>query len=291
MAGQKTVATTNSSTRHVFETMRIISRSDTPLGLNEIAESLDLPASTAHRALMTLEECGFATRVRQSARFEPGATLHHLIRSMVAQFPIRAASAGALSEISRQFDVTTSLNWRLGWSSMRLASFETAHESFQLRRIGELRPLHDGIGPSAILLALPETERNRYLAWIRDTVSGAGFNADRFETFSRQMADQGYLELPPSDNLGSYWILGFYWISMPVHRYDGEVSGSVSAGFSMNQRTGAGLTADIERVRDAFAGLQRDLDTDPESTRTCFDDLEPDAFGADSSPSRWKSGS
>ena len=281
---RKPAGATNSSTRHVFETMRTISRSDTPIGLNEIATELDVPASTAHRALMTLEESGFVRRMRQSARFEPGSTLHHLIRSMVAQFPVRAAAAGPLNEISRELGVTTSLNWRLGWSSIRLASFEGMQESFQLRRIGEMRPLHDGIGPSAILLAFPKTERERYL---REYVDGGklrstGLDLERFETFERQMASEGYLQLPPSHEFG------LYWISVPTRRFDGAVGGSFSVGFSMNQRTGAELAADIERVREALARLQDALDSDPPSTKTYFDALDPDAFGVTTSPSLFR---
>ncbi len=271
----------NSSTRHVFEAMREIARSDAPLGLNEIAAGLDLPPSTAHRALMTLEESGFAARVRHSARFEPGASLHHLIRSMVAQFPIRSAAADALAGLSNELDVTTSLNWRLGWSSIRLSSFEGRQESFQLRRIGELRPLHDGIGPSAILLSLPLEERERYFAMLASSPSNpaSSINESRIENFSRQMAAQGYLELPPSNKLG------FFWTSSPIHRADGSVGGSISIGYSMQQRTGAGLAAEVERALQVLKQLQGELDASPSSTQTHFDGLDPGEFGVMSSPS------
>ena len=283
---RKPAGATNSSTRHVFETMRTISRSDTPIGLNEIATELDVPASTAHRALMTLEESGFVRRMRQSARFEPGSTLLHLIRSMVAQFPVRAAAAGALNEISGELGVTTSLNWRLGWSSIRLASFEGMQESFQLRRIGEMRPLHDGIGPSAILLALPKTERERYL---REYVDGGklrgatGLDLERFETFERQMAELRAISSfrPPTSSASTGY-------RFRTRRFDGAVGGSFSVGFSMNQRTGAELAADIERVREALARLQDALDSDPPSTKTYFDALDPDAFGVTTSPSLFR---
>ena len=281
MSKARVPTATNSSTRHVFEAMRTMARSDVPLGLNEIANELDLPASTAHRALMTLEESGYVRRVRQSARFEPGATLHHLIRSMVAQFPVRAATAGPLSKLSSELDVTTSLNWRLGWSSIRLASFEGIQESFQLRRIGELRPLHDGIGPAAILLALSQSEREQFRQ-SGFASPGSAITSERIETFARQLENQGFLELPPSDKLG------LYWISMPVRRYDVHVGGSSSVGFSMHQRTGAGLATDIDRVRTSMANLQSTLDEDPTSTTSYFDGLSPDAFGALSSPSRSK---
>ena len=281
MKGKRNPAATNSSTRHVFQALRVMARSDLPLGLIEIASELGLPASTAHRALMTLEESGYVSRVRQSARFEPGAALHHLIRSMVAQFPVRAAAAAPLCALSNRYDVTTSLNWRLGWSSMRLASFEGNQESFQLRRIGELRPLHDGIGPAAILLSLPQSEREQYNR-SEFAARGAVTTSERINTFACQMADQGFLELPPTDKLG------LYWISLPVRRFDGKSGGSISVGFSMNQRTGADLAADIGRIRTSIAQLQSSLDESPASTRCWFDHLSPDQFGALSSPSRSK---
>ena len=286
MTDRRPVGSTNSSTRHVFEAMRVIARSDVPLGLNEIAASLDLPASTSHRALMTLEESGFVARLRQSARFEPGVALHHLIRSMVRQFEVRAVAAGPLSEISNRFNVTTSLNWRLGWSSIRLATFEGLQESFQLRRIGELRPLHDGIGPSAILLSLESEERDRYFrtSGLVEILGGTSAVAERMAVFSRQLAEQGYLKLSPTDEFG------FCWISVPARRHDGTVGGSFSVGFSMSQRAVGELAADIEQVRRELATLQGALDGDPSCTRTHFDAVDPDDLGTTSSPSRWQVG-
>ena len=271
--------TTNSSTRHVFETLRTIAGSSGPLGLNAIAERLDLPPSTAHRALMTLEECGYVDRVRQAARFEPGATVHHLIRSMVAQFPVRSAAASGLSAMSTDFDVTASLNWRIGWSSIRLASYEGMQESFQSRRIGEIRLLHDGISPSAILFSLPLDEQALYFKQLEHFGDVARFG-DKNDIFASQMAEQGYLELPPIDKLG------FYWISTPLKRFDGAIGGSVTVGFSMNQRTGADLASDIERVRSVIEDLQASLDAEQASTKTPFDSIDPADFQMLSSPFR-----
>ena len=45
----------NSSAVHVFEVLRLVARTDEPLGVSEISRRLGLPASTVYRALITLE--------------------------------------------------------------------------------------------------------------------------------------------------------------------------------------------------------------------------------------------
>lgn len=283
MEKKSTAPVTNSSTRHVLEALRIIARSETPLGLKEIAEELDLPPSTAHRALMTLEESGFSTRTSQSARFFAGDILDHLVHSMVAQFPARKSAAPTMRDISAKFDVSTTLNWRLGWSSIRLASYDGKQDSFQRRRIGEIRPLHDGVGPATILMRLTQEERHRYLAAVEagESDQSETVNKARFTLFQEQMADQGYLELPPKDDYG------FHWISTPLLRPDGFVCGSLSAGLPVLLRDEAKLQSDIAGIRKSMAEFQDFLNTDAALTQSHFVGLGEEEFLSESSPKRW----
>jgi DNA-binding IclR family transcriptional regulator len=268
---------TNSSTRHVLEAMQIIAQSVEPLGLAEVAERLDLPPSTAHRALMTLEESGFAQRIAHVARFTPGDRLHHLIRSMVALFPIRNVACGPFRDLSEELDVTVSLNWRIGWHSLRLYSIEGSHEAYQLRRIGEARPLHDGIGPVAILAALPEQEREAYGRFRHDQAKPF-----KLSGLAQQVADmtaQGYLTLGPAD------ATSLHWISAPLRRPDGSVVASMSVGFGITAGGRRDMEADIETALARMSDFQQLLDSSTEHTRSPYDALAPHEYRTHSSPS------
>lgn len=235
---------TNSSTRHVLEALIIIAQSPRPLGLIEIAERMRLPQSTAHRALMTLEESGFAKRPGRSARLIAGETVHHLIRSMVNLFPARGLLAEQMHDMSLSLDLTVSLNWRVGWHSLRLCSFEGTRESYQIRRVGEARPLHSGVGPTTILAALGPEVIESYLAWWPSSQNAGGAVSDpdraRLAEAARQIAQDGKLFQPPT----SYSSLG--WLSVPLHSAAGAPVGSLSVGQDIQRFDNPSVLAEIE---------------------------------------------
>lgn len=261
---------TNSSTRHVLEALRVIARSEQPLGLTELAEALDLPPSTAHRALMTLEESGFALRVGPSARFSVGINVHHLVRSMVALFPIRQIAQEPMRALSTAMAVTVSLNWRLSWHNMRLLSIEGPHEAFQLRRVGEIRPLHDGIGPATILAALPREEEEEYVAQATRRADLGAISLDRevLAARRREMEERGYLTLPPAADLG------LDWLSAPLRRSDGEAVASLSVGFSDRLAAGPHDEAHDREALEHIRRFQELLDAHPKATMSPFASID-----------------
>ncbi|MXW93631.1 MAG: helix-turn-helix domain-containing protein [Rhodospirillaceae bacterium] len=265
---------TNRSTRHLFAAVRAIAQHRKPVGLADLVAELDLPASTVHRALMTLEACGMVKRGDRGARFVAGDMVHHLIRALVAQFPVRRAAAGFLRDLSGSRNVTVSLNHRLGWRSLRLLSFEGTQEAYQLRRVGEARPLHDGIGPATILAALPDDEAAAYLDRCRRSgnFGGAPIDPRRMARQRRELAGAGYISQRPSD----YSLL--HWAAVPLTAFGGAAIASVSIGFDVERGMEGKLESEIAYCVARIAALQEQLDRDPEATRTPFGTLAPDEF-------------
>ncbi|MBY6163518.1 helix-turn-helix domain-containing protein [Mameliella alba] len=261
---------TNSSTRHVIEAMRLIAQSPHPLGLNEIAESMVLPQSTAHRALMTLEESGFAKRSGRTAKLIAGETIHHLIRSMVGLFPARAILADPMRALCESCDVTVSLNWRIGWHSMRLSAFEGTRESYQIRRIGEARPLHLGIGPRTILAALGPAGIEAYQAWWAQSGPRGDEPAPDMKdlaALARTVSQDGKLRLEPTD----YSALN--WLSYPLRSGTGAVLGSLSVGVVPDRLQDTALAAGIDEEAAAICAT---LVAAGDKAATPFDDIPPD---------------
>ena len=268
-------AITNSSTRHVIEAMMLIAQSPHPLGLSEIADAMDLPQSTAHRALMTLEESGFAKREGHSAKLVAGEVVHHLIRSMIGLFPARALLAGQIRQVSREVDVTVSLNWRVGWHSLRLSSYEGSRESYQLRRVGEARPLHSGIGPKTILAALGPNDINAYLDWWRQAqIPGDIDTPDAAElaAIARAVAQDGKVFRDPSD------YSALVWAGYPLRGGAGAVSGSLSIGMAPAQSKDAAFLAGLDRRVD---GISAGLLAAGEEAASPFDRLPPELIQLD----------
>ena len=62
----------HASAGHVFETLRLVTGAERPLGVAEVARALGLSMSTAHRALMTLQQAGYLRRSGDGPKFEAG---------------------------------------------------------------------------------------------------------------------------------------------------------------------------------------------------------------------------
>ncbi|MBO9499084.1 MAG: helix-turn-helix domain-containing protein [Novosphingobium sp.] len=155
----------NSSAIHVFEVLRLVARTDEPLGVSEIARRVGLPASTVYRALITLEESGYLARHQNMPRYELGQMPQLLNRGLVHRFRLHAASRPHLRVLADGTGETASLTVRLGWYGLRLAGVYGSHDIYHRERLGEVAPLHRDVGGLAILAFLPEAERAGYAAF------------------------------------------------------------------------------------------------------------------------------
>jgi DNA-binding IclR family transcriptional regulator len=152
----------NSSSAHVFTVLRFISGLEEALGVTEIARQLSLPASTVHRALVTLEEAGYIQRFQNVPRFELGTMPHLLNRALVTLFALHAAARDTLQALAQKTGETASIWARLGWYAVRIAGAYGNHDIYHRARLGETRLLHEGSGGLAMLAALHAEERSAY---------------------------------------------------------------------------------------------------------------------------------
>ncbi|MDB5706557.1 MAG: hypothetical protein JWN66_3673 [Sphingomonas bacterium] len=156
----------NSSAIHVFEVLRLVARTEEPLGVSEISRRLGLPASTVYRALITLEESGYLVRHQNMPRYELGQMPQLLNRALVHRFRLHAASRPHLRALAERTGETASLTVRLGWYGLRLAGVYGSHDIYHRDRLGEVTPLHRNISGLGILAFLPEGEIAGYRAFI-----------------------------------------------------------------------------------------------------------------------------
>lgn len=241
---------------------------------------LDLPPSTAHRALMTLEETGFAQRADNSARFVAGMMVHHLVRSMVLEFPARLPFANQFRPIAKEFDVAITLNWRVGWFCVRLFSAEGRQEAFQIRRLGEQRLLHDGVGPSTILASLPEQERKRYFARVETLrrSTDAEFQTEVIESYVRQIQADGRTRIiSPIET-------GLDWVSLPLKGHSGDIVASASIGTGRQVHDEDTSIEAVEAVCDELSGFQKLLMERGADLASPFDLCDPDQIETSSTP-------
>ena len=158
----------NSSAIHVFEVLRLVARTEEPLGVSEISRRLGLPASTVYRALITLEESDYLVRHQNMPRYELGQMPQLLNRALVHRFRLHAASRPHLRALAERTGETASLTVLLGWYGLRLAGVYGSHDIYHRDRLGEVTPLHRNISGLGILAFLPESEIAAYRAFIAE---------------------------------------------------------------------------------------------------------------------------
>jgi DNA-binding IclR family transcriptional regulator len=158
---------TNSSARFLFDILELLGFADQPMTLTAIRQALDLPASTAHRGLATLEQTGFAERYQASTRYRLGPNARLLRQTFFVRFEARDRVLPFLRRLSSATGETTSFSIRISWFTVRIAVVVGTHGMLYARPIGEVRRLDDSLAGRVILAALPPTELARFKQYAR----------------------------------------------------------------------------------------------------------------------------
>ncbi len=175
----------NASSLGVFGVLAAVAKSEQPLGVLELARRLKIPASTAHRALATLERCDFVDKEHETAKYHLGRAARLTTVAFFKMFPIRDASLASLRALARLTGNTASLWVRVGASMVKIAAVEGEHEIIHRRPIGQQLNLDQCAAGWAVAAAnAPESGRlskrlSDHLSALRTT----GFVEDRSSEF------------------------------------------------------------------------------------------------------------
>jgi DNA-binding IclR family transcriptional regulator len=134
----------------------LLGESEGPLGLADICERMSLHKSTAHRALMVLERCGFIERTQEN-RFRLGLKLYELGTRAVEQIDLRARVHPWFRRLSAQVGETIHLGVLQKTSVVYLDKVEPSNRRVWLAsRIGTSNPVYCTAMGKAMLAFLPE---------------------------------------------------------------------------------------------------------------------------------------
>ena len=127
----------------------------------QLSTLLDTPQSTVYRYLKTLAEFGFVERDGSAYRLGPRLLIGGT--SVTAAALVRAAGP-VLEVLSAQTGETAALLRRVGTSAVCLASVAPERPLRVAIESGEVRPLHLGAGPRALLAFAPPEVLEEVLA-------------------------------------------------------------------------------------------------------------------------------
>jgi DNA-binding IclR family transcriptional regulator len=183
------------------------------LSLQEIAERIRMPKTTAFRLVNTLERAGFLIRMdnQQYCLSLKIARLGGLVRSTLS---IREIARPAMLEVNRQTQETITLNTIVGTDRMVLEVVDTPSPLMSMARLGQHMPLFLGASSRILLAHMEPAELERVL---KVNAKGADFDRAAFDRELARFRKQGY-----ALSRGQR-VAGLTAISVPIFDISGRV--------------------------------------------------------------------
>ncbi len=236
----------------------------------EIHQLLNLPSSTVHRALATLEEEGFIRRYRNQAKYLIGPNPQHLAHALFSLFPMRREFHGLLRGVAIAHRQTVLLTMRLGWYGLKVAVFEGTNEVFHAGALGETRLLTDDEAGQAMLGTMNDTELGRMHDFLERHWPGSGISLipERLAETIATFRIGGKPSEPFIDE--AVWA----WKHMPIRDAAGRVIAAVSGGAPADAAPVS--RAQFATVEEAVAQIEARLLVEPDLGWSPFGHLQAD---------------
>jgi DNA-binding IclR family transcriptional regulator len=138
-----------------FAVLDLLGESDVPLGLAQVASSLTLHKSTAHRFLMVLERHHMVERT-VNGKFRLGLRLFDFGNRAIEQYDLRDRAQPHLRKLVLETEETAHLCILEQAHVIYLDKIEPARSVRMITRVGASNPVHSTSVGKAILAFLPE---------------------------------------------------------------------------------------------------------------------------------------
>jgi DNA-binding IclR family transcriptional regulator len=195
------------------ELLTVLAVAPQPLGLNDIARTLGITKSAAHRLLKELEALSFVVR-EADGRYVPDDALIGLSAMLLRRFDLRVAARPVLQKIAATTLETVSLHVQHRQYRIRIDTVQGRHSLRQAAPVGEPVPLYVGPSGKAILAFLPEPVVTPVLEW----AAAEGEDLDQLRRQLSAIRRRGY-----AASVGDR-TLGVGGLSVPVFGESGVVA-------------------------------------------------------------------
>ena len=138
-----------------FAVLDLLGESETPLGLAQVAASLQLHKSTAHRFLMVLERHRMVERTT-TGKFRLGLRLFDFGNRAIEQYDLRDRAQPHLRRLVSETEETAHLCIMEAARMIYIDKIEPARSVRMITRVGASNPVHCTSVGKAILAFLPE---------------------------------------------------------------------------------------------------------------------------------------
>ncbi len=251
------------SVRRALRILKTFSYDSPRLELKEIARANDLPKSTTHRILSTLELEGFIRQSSLTGTYQLGMVMFELGNLALSSTNIRTAAVPRMERLSAESGEATHLGIL---SNGEVVSFEVTPAQRGLTvgiRIGDRAPLHcTGVG-KATLAFQPEEEIQRVLTHpLQRFTARTIVESTRLDRELQSVREKGYA-VDDSEHEE-----GIRCVAAPVWNRTGKVIGSLSISGPSMRIDKRKIPALAEMVKAVAAEISRELGYSPWSSPT-----------------------
>lgn len=262
---------TNTSSLHVFQILRLVAESAEPQGVADIAKLTGLPTTTVYRALVTLTEARYLTRDESTTKYRVGQMPLVLLRSLFSRFPVKDLALPALHALAADTGETVSLSMRIGWYGVRIASVPGSKDTLYKPRVGLCQLMHRSRAQTLMLASLPDAEVQAYRRFVRKHYPAYAAEVDKaaFGKALRAVAERGFATRPSPLGTGHH-------VAMPIRLADARAVGILHINGPVVESADAPADERIGRWLQVRDGVERLLQQDPARYEGPFQHIDPD---------------
>ncbi|GKQ39169.1 IclR family transcriptional regulator [Streptomyces sp. A012304] len=164
-----------------------------PVGLSALTRTLGLPKTTVQRSLATLAESGWIEQQTDTGRWQVGVRAFVVGSAVGARGGLRSAALPTMRELGAEVGETVHLMVPAGREVVLVERIDSPQPVRAVAPLGARGPLHATSNGKAVLAALPQEERDAYIAGGLHAVTPHTItDPDRLRTELRGIAESGF---------------------------------------------------------------------------------------------------
>lgn len=174
----------------MLDVLQVVGTSTVPLGLQEIANELDLDKSTVGRMLASLMQRDFVNRDPNSRKYRIGPGFLGLSTAVTSRAEILRMIHPYMVRLREQTAETVALHVRANFERICISALERFPPNLERRRQGVRTPLYHGTAGKVILAFLPAKHQETIIAAAVED----GYDREHLLSKLEAVREQGYLD-------------------------------------------------------------------------------------------------
>lgn len=243
----------------MFALIEVLSRSEQPRGVSELARELSFTKTNVHRLLRTLEANGFARRTGELGRYELTLKLWELSSRVVARIDVKKESAGFLSRLANVTQETVHLSIPDGMEVVYIDKIESTEPVRASTTIGARAPIYCVATGKAILAFMPPEQIANLEGQLKRHTDTTITDMGALQKELAQIRRQGFAEYQAE------WRDGVNGIAAPIRDMSGAVVAAVGIAGPATRLTPETFPRLAPLIVDAAAAISRQLGYHPAS--------------------------